>query len=281
MKQKRIKYKTNKAILSASTSVLVLSTIASAAGSAAQLNEFIISSDRDYVTAGDSVGISVDLLTDSVGVSGFTFDLHYDPAKAVPVIGEDDDSDSNDGFFIMVTPMPENGVVRVVGAYMTGDDLTADLHAADIDFTVLDDADGDLDLWIEVETMIAYDGEDYVNAEYSAPTENSPYTVNILGHQPEETSVPVTQAPETSYETETTSEALTEESTVETTVTEAPFVIVLEDDEPVTQPTEAELPDEIVPQTSQEQSAVESEPVFEYSEAPKGYDLQRPDVAGG
>ncbi|MBQ8967911.1 cohesin domain-containing protein [Ruminococcus sp.] len=277
MKQKRRKFKTNKAVLSVSTSFLVLSSIVSAAGSASQLNEFVLSTDKNYVSEGDCFCLNIDYLPDSQGISGFTFDIHYDPAAVTPSIPEDDEDWGAEGFFVVPTVSEGEGVIRIVGAYLTGDNYKKDVRIASIDFTVLDTSAGQADYWLDFENAVFFDGENYVNTDVAAPNSSAPYAVGLF-----ENELPVTQPAETQP-------AVTEEGPA---VTEAPVTEAVTETEPVTESNivpeepvvvELEMPDvtEPVPETTEapvpeldlnESSAVSAEestePVFEYSEAP-------------
>ena len=180
MKKKKKRYlKTSKAVLSASTAILVVSSVASSSTSAAQVNEFRIVSDKNYVQAGDTLKVSVDLLSGDIGTAGFTFDLHYDKSKVSLNIPGDDGFASDNDFTVMSSYSTDKGIIRVAGAELSGGNVTKDSTVLTASFTVLDGAQGDIGYWIDVDADVAFDGEDYFNAACSAPSYYSPHNVKI------------------------------------------------------------------------------------------------------
>ncbi len=176
MKNKRkIRYlKTSKAVLSAATALLTVSSIASSATSAAQVNEFRIVSDKNYAAAGDRINISVDLLPGDLGTTGFSFNLHFDPQK-VSLIVPDRINESD--FSVVSSYDAKKGIVRVVGAELSGENVTDDTRLNIASFTVLDDAVGEIGYWLDVDADVAFDGNNYINAAFKAPTSDAKYTV--------------------------------------------------------------------------------------------------------
>ena len=173
-KRKRRYLKTSKAVLSAATALLTVSSIASSATSAAQVNEFRIVSDKNYAAAGDRINISVDLLPGDLGTTGFSFDLHFDPKK-VSLIVPDKINESD--FSVVSSYDAKKGILRVVGAELSGENVTDDTRLNIASFTVLDDAVGEIGYWLDVDADVAFDGNNYINAAFKAPTYNAKYTV--------------------------------------------------------------------------------------------------------
>lgn len=178
-RRKNIKLKTSKAALSASTAIFMVGSIVSSATGAAQVNEFRIISDKNYVQAGDNIVLSVELVSGDTGTSGFSFDLHFDPAKVRPNIPDEDDCYLNNGSFVVMSSYnTQKGIVRFAGANLSGKNIKRDSKVAVVSFTVLDGAEGDIDYWLDVDADVAFDGENFFDAAYNAPSYSAPYTVN-------------------------------------------------------------------------------------------------------
>ena len=76
------KFRLNKAALSIATAVLMVTSMLSMfAGSAATPNEVTLSADKEYVSAGDRINVSVGFSPNDKGAAGMTLNLHYDPSK--------------------------------------------------------------------------------------------------------------------------------------------------------------------------------------------------------
>lgn len=245
MRQKRKNLKISKAAMSASTAFLVLSTIVSAAGNAAQTNEFVISADKDFPDAGDSFNVFVDFLPDVTGAAGFTIDLHYDPEKVSPNFSDNNGGViSNSDFYIVANYIEEVGIVRLVGANMSGDNITKDSRLLEASFTVLDGAEGELDYWLDVDSLVFFDGKDYVYADFSAPDSDSPYSVSVYEEPVTTTTTTTTTTSVTTEPPITETEPPVTTTTSESTTTSAPAVVEIPDpEETTTTVTEASEPE--------------------------------------
>lgn len=251
MRQKRKYLKTSKAAMSVSTAFLVISTIVSAAGNAAQTNEFVISADKSYADTGDSFNVFIDFLPDVTGAAGFTVDLHYDAEKVAPNVPDGDGVSAGDDFYIVSNYKVDDGIVRLVGVNMGGDNVNKDSRIASASFTVLDGAEGELDYWLDVETLVYFSGEDYFNADYSAPDSASPYSVNVFEEPATTTTTTTTSVTTEPSVTETEPPATT--TTSESTTTSAPIVVEIPDPDTTTTTTvpETSKPDaETAPQVT-------------------------------
>ena len=289
MKKKIVNLKTNKALLSVSTAFLVISSVVPTSGNAAQVNEFSISSDKQYVTGGETFNVDIDFFPDAAGASGFTFELHYDRTKLEPVDGDNCGVNSDNGFYVLTTDRAEMGTIRVVGAYLSGDNVTDNCKVASVGFNVLDGAAGELDYWIDMETLVCYDGNDYVNTDYSVADRTAPYKINVLEseeknneHTNKEQVTAVTEpvVPETVIEAEpevktdtaesepddNNTQTLPEPERIPETETKEPVVIKF--DLPEEDNTEY-LPSQAPSEVKAAETSVSSEPLYEYTESPE------------
>ena len=183
--------RSSRVISAVSAVVLAFNTVLSTAGSEVRMNKFVISADKTTASSGDAVNVDVELFTDDMGVAGFTVDLHYDPDIMQPVL-TDAVSDPDGNFYTITNYSYEIGVVRVVGACMTGDNLTADVPVLSADFTILDDASGSGGLWLDVDSVVMFDGDKYIETECFAPDRTSALQVSVAENAAaEEISVPV------------------------------------------------------------------------------------------
>ena len=296
MMKKRRNFKTNKVLLSVSTAFLVISSVVPTAGNADQVNAFSVISDKSYVSAEDGFNVTIDFIPDEVGASGFTFDLYYDSNKVRPLNGDKCGLDNDGSFLIMSNSVPDEGRVRIVGAYMNGDNITDECTVASVDFEVIDGASGEADYWIDVDSLVYFDGEDYAESDYSVPTKYAPYTVTLLESQPivpqvtviTEEEVPVEVTEKAAEEKQEDNTAVVEqpsedtETFTETAVQEEPVVIELvpekkaeeevklpEADGPVYEPNDNNTDSKLAEEKS-------DEPLFEYSmnEDYSGEDIQ-------
>ncbi len=209
--------KVNKPALAAATAGLMTMSAMSAfslAGSAAQNSEITLSADKLTASAGDMVNVKVGFEPGDTGAAGFTIDLHYDPDKVDVYIPNSTELSSKydvgSKFSVIANYSSAPGEVRIVGANLSSDNITSDTDLALASFKVKDGAKGDLDFWVEVDTIVSASDDGFVNAAYSAPTESSPFTVSV----PEKT---VTKATTTTTAAATTSATTTKAETVSTT----------------------------------------------------------------
>lgn len=229
----------HKRALSAATAVLTL-TSAVTSVSAAQKNEITISTNKSVIRSGDSFNLKVGYKPDSIGVSGFTINLHYDP-EAVTLNIPDESSYNISSSFALVTNFEyENDTIRIVGADMSASNVRSETNLAYLSFTVNDGYEGDIAFWTDVDTLVYSYGAGFVNADYTAHDESSKYVLTVAPEEIETettTTAPKPQpAPETSTETTTTS--------TETTTASLPEQIIPESTETTASADESPVPDE-------------------------------------
>lgn len=217
----------HKRALSAAAAVLTL-TSAVTTVSAAQKNEITLSANNTVIKSSDSFNLTVSYKPDSVGASGFTIDLHYDP-EAVTLNIPDENSYNISSSFALVTNFEyDNGTVRIVGAEMEANNVRSETNIAYLSFTVNDGYEGDIAFWTDVDTLVYSSGDSFVNADYNAPGKYSQYVLTAAPKE-QQTEPPTTKpAPKPAPPTETTEETTTTTTTV----------------------TTPSLPEEIVPETT-------------------------------
>lgn len=285
--------KISRKAVSLSTAVVLLNSILSVSANAAGRSEFTLSADKSSVRAGDTVDVTVGLSPDAEGASGFTVCLHYDPNEvSVYVPASKENGFGGDGDFTVITNYNySQGVVKIVGVDLNGGNITSDSVLAKARFTVLDGARGDLDYWLEVENIVRWDGGSYEYVSFSAPNENSPYSVDVepsaepvvtqtqaqTNPEPESAELaeiptsfelpPVTEAPEPVAEevTETEETYISEETEQSEWYYEEPEPSAeSEYTEPVTEAVYTEVPEYTPPEVPQ----TFGEPVFSYFKDP-------------
>ncbi|GEM_PF-103428 len=169
--------------LAASTAFLMISSIVSMAASASGTNEIKLSSDKISANVGDTINVTASIAPDKAGVAGFTLDLHFDPKDVSVYIPTEDELSSKydlSGSFTVITNYSaSDSYVKIVGANLKGQNVKSESDIALATFTVKDTTDGKADFWVEVETLITESGEDYVSANYSAPTQQKPVAVSV------------------------------------------------------------------------------------------------------
>ena len=169
--------------LAASTAFLMISSIVSMAASASGTNEIKLRSDKISVNVGDTINVTASIAPDKAGVAGFTLDLHFDPKDVSVYIPSEDELNStysiDSSFTVITNYSASDSSVKIVGANLKGSNVTSECDIALATFTVNDTTDGKADFWIEVETLITENGDDYVAANYSAPTEQKPVAVSV------------------------------------------------------------------------------------------------------
>ena len=253
----------HKRAITAAAAVMTLTTVVTSVDATGK-NNITIEADRASVSAGESFGLLVGLDTDNVGVSGFTIDFHYD-SDAVSLNIPDESEYAPDSKFALVTNFEyADGIVRIVGANMTGSNVKGQTVIADLGFTVKDGYDGDIGFWTQVQDLVYTDGDEFVNAEFTAYGEYDRYTVKndtpVVTAAPE--TEPIVTEPETQPETETetvSSETETEPQLPETFIPPETVLIpettlpetepatdteTETETEPVSEPPEESLPDE-------------------------------------
>lgn len=208
-----MRLRVNKTALSLSTAFLMVSSIVSVATSAAATNEIILTADKTTARAGDKINVTVGYSPDVDGAAGITLTLHYDPAKVEVYVPTDEeletDFNPNGEFSVITNYAASEDTIKIVGADLSGENVTEDTVLALAEFTVKDGAEGDIGYWVDVETMVTANDDGFESAEYTAPTKNAPYTVDI-----EKT---VTTAVTTAETTTTTKKETTTTTTMTTT----------------------------------------------------------------
>lgn len=198
------KLKINKIALSAATAFLMLTSIVSTVASASGGNEIKLTSDKTFAQAGDSINITASLEPDKTGVAGFTIDLHYDPSKVTVYVPTEAESEGayNVGskFSVITNYVASSGTVKIVGANLTGSNIKDITDLALATFKVKDGVSGDINYWIDVQTIVAEADGGYKTVSYSAPTEGSPLAVSAG----EEVTTPATTTTSAKSETTTT-----------------------------------------------------------------------------
>lgn len=169
----------HKRAISAAAAVMTLTTVVTSVDAAAK-NEITIESDKLEARAGDRLSVDVGISPDSVGVAGFTLDLHYDPEAVSLVIPADSDYAPDSKFTLVTNFEYQDGAVRIVGVNPTGGNVTAETAVAELEFTVNDGYSGEAGFWTEVEDLIAVSDGEFYNTEFTAFSEYSPYVVNII-----------------------------------------------------------------------------------------------------
>lgn len=198
------KLKINKIALSAATAFLMLTSIVSTVASASGGNEIKLTSDKTFAQAGDSINITASLEPGKTGVAGFTIDLHYDPSKVTVYVPTEAESEGayNVGskFSVITNYVASSGTVKIVGANLTGSNIKDTTDLALATFKVKDGVSGDINYWIDVQTIVAEADGGYKTVSYSAPTEGSPLAVSAG----EEVTTPATTTTSAKSETTTT-----------------------------------------------------------------------------
>lgn len=267
----------HKRAITAATAVMTLTTVVTSVDAAAK-NEITIGADRGTVAAGESFDLAVGLTPDGTGISGFTVDLHYD-TDAVTLNIPDESEYSPDSKFALVTNFEyADGVVRIVGGNLSGTNVKVQTLIADLDFTVKDGYSGDVGFWTEVQDLVYTDGEEFVNAEFTAFGEYTQYI--ITAEAPVTTTVPetapTTTEPETTPEPETQPEETQTEAEPELPETFIPPETVIIP-EPAPAP-ETVIPDEPAPEEDTGES--EEQPADPQTEQPTDPQTEQPAADG-
>lgn len=214
------KLKINKIALSAATAFLMLTSIVSTVASASGGNEIKLTSDKTFAQAGDSINVTASLEPDKTGVAGFTIDLHYDPSKVTVYVPTEAESEGayNVGskFSVITNYVASSGTVKIVGANLTGSNIKDTTDLALATFKVKDGVSGDINYWIDVQTIVAEADGGYKTVSYSAPTEGSPLAVSAG----EEVTTPATTTTSAKSETTTTTSKAATTTTTTTKKTE-------------------------------------------------------------
>lgn len=168
--------KFHKFALSAAAAVFTITTAVTTV-SAAQKNRLVLSCGSDNAQAGDVITVDLRYIPDLAGAAGFTIDLCYDPDAVSLSIPADGGYVTAGGFSVVRNFTYSNGRVRLVGANMTGSNVTEETVLTELDFTVNDGYYGDIPFWTEVDSFVSFDGENYINADFNSSGPYTPFTV--------------------------------------------------------------------------------------------------------
>ena len=246
------KLKVSKAAMAVSTAVFMTANMLTPAISASGANKFDLTPSSFEIKPGERLSLSLDYKPSDSGVAGFTINVYYDPQSVDVYVPEQDMSAGSP--FSLVTNDNKNGTITIVGANMSGTNVTEAANLTTLYFDVKDEAEGYLSYWIDVDNMVADGSSGYVNADYSVPSQSSPTRVGVISKYAETTTVTTTtkasttttKAAETEKATTTTKKVTTEAATttsaapVTTTTTKATTAAVTT----TTEPEEEVLPDD-------------------------------------
>ncbi|MBR1392377.1 MAG: hypothetical protein IJ561_00915 [Ruminococcus sp.] len=232
-----MRFKINKPLLSIATAIMMVTSMISMLGtSAAAANEITLSCDKSYATEGQRINVTVGYLPGEVGAAGFTLNLHFDNSKLnvhIPTENETAKYNVGSAFSVITNYDYAPGVVRIVGADLTSSNIASATSLSLASFDVKNGTTGDINFWVEVETMVSASNGSFVNSAFSATalTVKSAEPVTTTTTTPTTTTTTTTTttvttpAPETTTTTTpaiTTSEAVTTVPPETTTTTTTP-----------------------------------------------------------
>ncbi len=215
-----MRFRVNKAALSVSTAVLMVTSMFSMLGTSASAeNEIRLSADRKQAAPGDRINVSVDYVPNDTGASGITLNLLYDPDKVAVHIPTAEEADTvyalSGGFSVITNYAYAEGTVRIVGANLMNTNITDDQTLSLASFDVLGLCEGDIDFTVEVETMVSAADGGFVTSKYAT------VPVTVEGPKPAAvttvTTPPITTKATTTTEAVTTTKATTTTAAVTTT----------------------------------------------------------------
>ena len=215
-----------KAVISIGTAVVMLTSVFAGSVVASSTNEITVSPTVSTVKPGESFDVSVGFEAGDNGASGFQLFLHYDEELLdvyVPTTSElNGKYDSQSRFSVITNYTYGEGVVKIVGANMSANNITVDTALSLITFSAKDDASGTANVWISVEKLVYNDDGSMVSTPYSAPTSSNPVKIKIAA--PTTTTTTTTKATTTPTTTTTTTTPVTTTTTTpsETTTTTTP-----------------------------------------------------------
>ncbi|MBQ4096185.1 MAG: hypothetical protein IJC65_07180 [Oscillospiraceae bacterium] len=228
-----------KAVISIGTAVVMLTSVFAGSVVASSTNEITVSPTVSTVKPGESFDVSVGFEAGDNGASGFQLFLHYDEELLdvyVPTTSElNGKYDSQSRFSVITNYTYGEGVVKIVGANMSANNITVDTALSLVTFSAKDDASGTANVWISVEKLVYNDDGSMVSTPYSAPTSSNPVKIKIAAPTTTTTTTkatttptttttttPVTTTTTTPSETTTTTTTPSETTTTTTEATKAP-----------------------------------------------------------
>ncbi|MGN0594473.1 MAG: hypothetical protein ACI4I6_04895, partial [Hominimerdicola sp.] len=220
------------------------------------------------VKAGDKVNVTMALNPDSDGVAGFTINLHYDPEQVTVYIPSEDELastyDVSDKYSVIANYGASSGTIKIVGANLQSTNVTSWDKLALATFTVNSGAEDKLKFWVDVETLAKSQGDTYFSTGYSAPLQNTPFTVAV-----EKTITTTTTKAATTTTAATTTKATT--TTTEATTTSA--TTTTEETTTTTEATTTTPAATTAPETTTAVSTsnADSEPLYSYKNGSSDY----------
>lgn len=214
-----------KAVISIGTAVVMLTSVFAGSVVASSTNEITVSPTVSTVKPGESFDVSVGFEAGDNGASGFQLFLHYDEELLdvyVPTTSElNGKYDSQSRFSVITNYTYGEGVVKIVGANMSANNITVDTALSLVTFSAKDDASGTANVWISVEKLVYNDDGSMVSTPYSAPTSSNPVKIKIAAPTTTTTTTttPTTSATTTEATTTTTTKATTTPTTTSPTTT--------------------------------------------------------------
>ncbi len=171
--------KVSRAAVAVSTAVLMTSTLLTPVTSASGANRINLSPDKTIVKPGDRLSLSVDYVPSDSGVAGFTIDVRYDPSQ-MNVFVPSDDMSASSAFSVITNTDTDTGSIRIIGSEQGGSNVSDSTHITTLMFDIKNNLSaGDLKYWIDVENMVCDSSAEYINADYSVPTESAPVSVKV------------------------------------------------------------------------------------------------------
>lgn len=210
-----------KAVISIGTAVVMLTSVFAGSVVASSTNEITVSPTVSTVKPGESFDVSVGFEAGDNGASGFQLFLHYDEELLdvyVPTTSELNGKYNSQSRFSVITNYTYGeGVVKIVGANMSANNITVDTALSLVTFSAKDDASGTANVWISVEKLVYNDDGSMVSTPYSAPTSSNPVKIKIAA--PTTTTTTTTTTTPTTTTTTTQSTTTTTSPTTTTTTT--------------------------------------------------------------
>ncbi len=244
----------HKIALSATAAVFTVTTAVSTVY-AAQKNRIVLSADKAEVKSGESFNITLAYDPDSLGVSGFTIDLHYDPNAVTLNVPDENDTTAAGNFSLITNYSYSSGTVRFVGAQLNSENVTEYTEIGTLEFTVNDGFSGEIPFWNEVDTLVASQDNSFVNVDFQSRSPYDPFTVSAPAvTKPKQTT---TTAAETTAATTTTTTTTTAAEQTQT----LPQEVLPAETEPVQTAAETETAE---PQTG-------AEPLFTHKQGKNDY----------
>ncbi len=270
--------KFHKFALSAAAAVFTITTAVSTV-SAAQKNRLVLSCGSDNAQAGDVITVDLRCIPDLAGAAGFTIDVCYDPEAVSLSVPADGGYVTAGGFSVVRNFTYSDGRVRLVGANMTGSNVTEETVLTELDFTVNDGYYGDIPFWTEVDSFVSFDGENYINADFSSSGPYTPFTVTGPS-KPADSAESVTDTSEQTVtdvpQTEPQQEQPPEETTSSDTQT-LPETVLPPDTSADTEETDNQQEvDGQVESDGQEESDGQTETMFSHKQGNADYNNETP-----